>query len=61
LRNHEGSFVGYDSRPAAIRNFLSYSLQRLRVHYIDLYYPSRVDPSVPVEGTEPDSLPHQSK
>ena len=51
LRNHDGSFIGFDSRPAAIRNFLSYSLQRLRVNYIDLYYPSRVDPNVPIEDT----------
>ncbi|MEJ2695986.1 MAG: aldo/keto reductase [Candidatus Sulfobium sp.] len=51
LRNHDGNFLGFDSRPAAIRNFLSYSLQRLRVDYIDLYYPSRVDPNVPIEDT----------
>jgi len=51
LRNHDGSFVGFDGRPAAIRNFLSYSLQRLRVDYIDLYYPSRIDPAVPIEET----------
>ncbi|HAM49418.1 MAG TPA: aldo/keto reductase [Nitrospiraceae bacterium] len=51
LRNHDGNFIGFDSRPAAIRNFLSYSLQRLHVDYIDLYYPSRVDPNVPIEDT----------
>jgi aryl-alcohol dehydrogenase-like predicted oxidoreductase len=51
LRNHDGGFVGYDNRPPAVRNFLSYSLQRLRVDYIDLYYPSRVDPNVPIEDT----------
>ena len=51
LRNHDGGFVGFDSRPASIRNFLSYSLQRLRVDYIDLYYPSRIDPDVPIEDT----------
>jgi aryl-alcohol dehydrogenase-like predicted oxidoreductase len=51
LRNHDGTFVGFDSRPASIRNYLSYSLQRLRVDYIDLYYPSRVDPNVPIEDT----------
>jgi len=51
LRNHDGNFVGFDSRPASIRNYLSYSLQRLRVDYIDLYYPSRVDPNVPIEDT----------
>lgn len=51
LRNHDGNFIGYDTRPAAIRNFLGYSLQRLQVDYIDLYYPGRVDPGVPIEET----------
>ncbi|MGD0886818.1 MAG: aldo/keto reductase [Thermodesulfovibrionales bacterium] len=51
LRNHDGNFLGFDSRPVAIRNFLSYSLQRLGVDYIDLYYPSRIDPNVPIEDT----------
>lgn len=51
LRNWDGAFIGFDTRPAAIRNFISYSLQRLRVDYIDLYYPSRVDPNVPIEDT----------
>jgi aryl-alcohol dehydrogenase-like predicted oxidoreductase len=51
MRNHTGSFLGFDSRPIAVRNFLSYSLQRLKVDYIDLYYPGRIDPNVPVEDT----------
>ncbi len=51
LRNHDGNFIGVDNRPTSIRNFLSYSLQRLRVDYIDLYYPGRVDPNVPIEDT----------
>ena len=51
MRNHNGSFLGFDARPIAARNFLSYSLQRLRVDYIDLYYPGRIDPNVPVEDT----------
>jgi len=51
LRNHDGNLIGFDSRPVAVRNFLSYSLQQLRVDYIDLYYPSRVDPNVPIEDT----------
>jgi aryl-alcohol dehydrogenase-like predicted oxidoreductase len=51
LRNHDGNFIGIDTRPAAIRNFLGYSLQRLGVDYIDLYYPGRIDPNVPVEDT----------
>jgi aryl-alcohol dehydrogenase-like predicted oxidoreductase len=51
LRNWDGNFIGYDNRPVAVRNFLAYSLQRLGVDYIDLYYPARVDPSVPIEET----------
>ncbi len=51
LRNHDGSHIGFDGRPVAMRNFLSYSLYRLRADYIDLYYPSRIDPNVPVEDT----------
>jgi aryl-alcohol dehydrogenase-like predicted oxidoreductase len=46
-----GEFHGYDSRPAAVRNFIAYSLKRLGVDYIDIYRPSRLDPSVPVEDT----------
>jgi aryl-alcohol dehydrogenase-like predicted oxidoreductase len=51
LRNYDGNFLGIDNRPVAIRNFIAYSLQRLRVNYIDLYYPGRIDPSVPIEDT----------
>jgi len=46
-----GEFNGYDSRPAAVRNFVAYSLKRLGVDYIDIYRPARLDPSVPVEET----------
>jgi aryl-alcohol dehydrogenase-like predicted oxidoreductase len=46
-----GEFNGYDSRPAAVRNFVAYSLKRLGVEYIDIYRPSRLDPSVPIEET----------
>ena len=51
VRNHDGQFLGADNRPNSIRNFLSYSLQRLRVDYIDLYFPARIDPGVPIEDT----------
>ncbi|MEC4814617.1 MAG: aldo/keto reductase [Scytonema sp. PMC 1069.18] len=51
LRNWDGNFIGYDNRPVAVRNFLAYSLQRLGVDYIDLYYPARVDANVPIEDT----------
>ncbi|WP_411032867.1 aldo/keto reductase [Shinella sp. BYT-45] len=51
LRGPDGAWSGYDSRPAAIRNFLSYSLQRLGTDHIDIYRPSRLDPAVPIEET----------
>lgn len=51
LRNWDGGFIGVDNRPVAVRNFLAYSLQRLGVDYIDMYYPARVDPTVPIEDT----------
>ncbi len=51
LRNYDGNFIGIDTRPVAVRNFLAYSLQRLRVDYIDLYYPGRIDLNVPIEET----------
>jgi pyridoxine 4-dehydrogenase len=51
LRGPDRSFEGLDLRPAAVKNFLSYSLRRLGTDYIDLYQPCRVDPSVPIEET----------
>ena len=30
LRDPDGGFIGYDSRPQAVANFLAYSLRRLR-------------------------------
>ena len=51
LRNWDGNFIGFDNRPVAVRNFLSYSLQRLGVDYIDMYYPARIDPNLPIEET----------
>ncbi|MBY8887859.1 aldo/keto reductase [Streptomyces sp. PTM05] len=51
LRDAEGGWGGYDGRPAAVRNFLAYSLQRLGTDHIDVYRIARVDPDVPVEET----------
>jgi aryl-alcohol dehydrogenase-like predicted oxidoreductase len=51
LRDPAGNWAGYDARPAAMRNFLAYSLRRLRTDYIDIYRPSRLDPSVSIEDT----------
>jgi aryl-alcohol dehydrogenase-like predicted oxidoreductase len=42
-------FLGLDLRPLSIKNFINYSLVRLGVETIDLYQPSRLDNSVPVE------------
>jgi len=51
LRGPDGSWLGMDTRPAAIRNFLAYSLVRLGVDHIDIYRPGRLDPTVPIEET----------
>jgi pyridoxine 4-dehydrogenase len=51
LRDPAGGWAGYDSRPAAIKNFLAYTLQRLGVDHIDIYRPARLDPNVPIEET----------
>jgi aryl-alcohol dehydrogenase-like predicted oxidoreductase len=51
LRDPAGGWAGYDSRPAAVKNFLAYSLQRLGVDHIDIYRPARLDPGVPIEDT----------
>ena len=51
LRDPERNWSGYDSRPAAVKNFLAYSLQRLGVDHIDIYRPARLDPAVPIEET----------
>lgn len=46
---HKGHWLGLDLRPLSIKNFINYSLTRLGVETIDLYQPSRMDGSVPVE------------
>ncbi|MEH2524576.1 MULTISPECIES: aldo/keto reductase [unclassified Bradyrhizobium] len=51
LRDPAMGFRGIDCRPAAVKNFLAYSLQRLGVETIDIYRPARLDPSVPIEET----------
>ena len=51
LRGPEGHFYGFDGRPAAVKNFAAYSLQRLGTEVIDVYRPARLDPGVPIEDT----------
>ena len=51
MRDPKGNWLGIDGRPAAIKNFLAYSLRRLGSDWIDVYRLGRVDPSVPIEDT----------
>jgi len=46
---HNGQWLGMDLKPNSIKNFVNYSLTRLGIETIDLYQPSRMDNSVPVE------------
>lgn len=51
MRSPSGAFLGLEGRPASIKNFATYSLQRLGVEVIDLYQAGRADPQVPYEET----------
>ncbi len=51
LRTPDNSWIGFDARPAAVKNFLAYTLKRLGVDHIDIYRPARLDPAVPIEET----------
>jgi aryl-alcohol dehydrogenase-like predicted oxidoreductase len=51
MRPPGGGTGGFDARPEAVGNFLSYSLVRLGVAYVDIYRPARLDPNVPIEDT----------
>jgi aryl-alcohol dehydrogenase-like predicted oxidoreductase len=50
-RGPDGSWLGYDARPAAVKTACAYSLQRLRTEHIDVYRPARLDSNVPIEET----------
>jgi len=51
MRDLDGTYGSYDLRPAAVKNFLAYSLRRLKTEYVDLYQPARYDRSVALEDT----------
>jgi aryl-alcohol dehydrogenase-like predicted oxidoreductase len=51
LRDVKGAWIGADGRPAAVKNFLAYTLQRLGTDHVDVYRLTRVDPAVPIEDT----------
>jgi aryl-alcohol dehydrogenase-like predicted oxidoreductase len=50
-RAPDGTVLGLDSRPSAVKTACNYSLKRLRCDYIDVYRPCRLDPNVPIEDT----------
>lgn len=47
----DGSWHGFDARPAAVKTAAAYTLQRLGTDHIDIYRPARLDPAVPIEDT----------
>ena len=51
LRDAAGGWIGIDGRPAAVKNFLAYSLRRLGTDHVDVYRLGRIDPAVPIEVT----------
>jgi aryl-alcohol dehydrogenase-like predicted oxidoreductase len=51
VRNEEGDFLGFNGRPEYVKAACVYSLRRIGVNCIDLYYLHRVDPNTPVEET----------
>jgi aryl-alcohol dehydrogenase-like predicted oxidoreductase len=51
LRGPDGSWLGFDGRPAAVKNSLAYSLRRLGTDYVDVYRLGRSDTAVPIEET----------
>ena len=51
MRGPDRTLLGVDARPAAVKNFLAYTLRRLGADYVDVYRPARLDPTVPIEET----------
>lgn len=51
LMDPKGRMYGLDVDPKNIKNYITYSLKRLNVDYIDLYQPARIDLGIPVEET----------
>lgn len=49
LRDPGGGWVGFDARPAHVKNYLAQTLRKLRTDHVDLYQPARLDPAVPIE------------
>ena len=50
-RTPSGAWSQFEGRPAAVKNFLAYSLRRLGVEQIAIYRPARLGDGVPIEDT----------
>jgi aryl-alcohol dehydrogenase-like predicted oxidoreductase len=50
-RGPDGTWLGYDASPPAVKTALAYTLTRLGVEYIDIYRPARLDGDTPIEET----------
>jgi hypothetical protein len=42
-----GGWIGMDGRPAAVKNYLAYTLRRLGTEYVDIYRPAAGSRSAP--------------
>lgn len=51
LKSPDGSLYGLDVHPDRVKNYLDRSLTRLKLDYVDLYQPARIDQAIPVEET----------
>jgi aryl-alcohol dehydrogenase-like predicted oxidoreductase len=51
LRGPDAAWLGMDTRPAAVKTWLAYSLTRLGLDHVDIYRPARLDAAVPIEDT----------
>jgi aryl-alcohol dehydrogenase-like predicted oxidoreductase len=51
MRGPDGSWIGIDGRPQAVKTALAYTLKRLDTDYVDIYRLARLDPAVPIEDT----------
>jgi aryl-alcohol dehydrogenase-like predicted oxidoreductase len=51
MRGPDGSWIGIDGRPQAVKNALAYTLKRLDTDHVDIYRLARLDAAVPVEDT----------
>lgn len=51
MRGLNGAYLGINGRPEYVKSACDWSLKRLGIDHIDLYYQHRVDPAVPIEET----------